>query len=345
MSDENIRPSKLKRATREALPLKMQIHGPSGAGKTFSALRIAYDLRPSHIAPEDWKVLVADTEKRSASKYVGEEADGNIFDFYTEDVVPPYSVDKLGALIKLAVEEGVHVLVIDSLTHWWKEAGGILSIVDDEKKRSARGDGVSAWKVGDDQFRKMVNMILTCPIHILCCVRSKQTVAAEKDADTGKTVIKKLGLQPEMRDDFIFALDIECALDPSDHTLMVGKTRCRKLDRGVFPPDRNKEFADTVLEWLGNKVDVTKARAEDAAKHQAILDARAAEVESLNDQLQTFLLEVASIDEAGGTTAVNASAKRAGELFGKAPASITSQVRAALAEKRKELGIAPPAAK
>ena len=75
------------------------------------------------------------------------------------------------------------------------------------------------------------------------------------------------------------------------------------------------------------------------------IEAKARAVESLEDQLQTFILEVASVDESGGADAVNALAKRAGELFGKAPASITSQVRAALAEKRKELGIASPAAK
>ena len=340
MSEDVKKPSRLKKATREALPLKMQIHGPSGAGKTFSALRIAYDLRPDHISKEDWKVLVADTEKRSASKYVGEEADGNVFDFYTEDVVPPYTVDKLGALIKMAVEEGVHVLVVDSLTHWWKESGGILNLVDDEKKRSSRGDGVSAWKVGDEAFRRMVNMILTCPIHIICAVRSKQTVSAEKD-ENGKTVIKKLGLQPEMRDDFIFALDIECALDPSDHTLMVGKTRCRKLDRGVFSPDRNKEFADIILEWLGNKVDVTKAREEDAAKHQAVLDAKAREVDALNDQLQTFLLKVAAAEDGDAVTAL---AKEAGATFGKAPPSIAGQVREALNERRKDLGLPIPGA-
>jgi len=170
------------------------------------------------------------------------------------------------------------------------------------------------------------------------------TVVAEKD-DNGKTSVKKVGLTQEFRDDFLYALDLQGSVDAQDHTLVIGKTRCRALDRGVFGPEESLTVAKTILEWLGNKVDVTKAREEDAAKHQAILDAKSREVEALEDQLQTFLLEVASIDEAGGANAVNASDKRAGELFGKAPASITSQVRAALAEKRKELGIAPPAAK
>ncbi|MGW4720942.1 AAA family ATPase, partial [Nocardia sp. NPDC004260] len=50
-------------ATKEAAKARIALTGPSGAGKTYTALMLAFGLGEN--------VAVIDTERGSASKYVG----------------------------------------------------------------------------------------------------------------------------------------------------------------------------------------------------------------------------------------------------------------------------------
>ena len=70
----------LKKATRKQVKLRLNISAPSGAGKTYSALRMAYGI------VGNWdKIAVIDTENRSASLY------SHLGDFFTIDLTPPLS--------------------------------------------------------------------------------------------------------------------------------------------------------------------------------------------------------------------------------------------------------------
>ena len=53
-----------KRATKSQAKLRAAIFGPSGAGKTFTSLRVATGL-----AGDAGRIAVIDTERGSASKY------------------------------------------------------------------------------------------------------------------------------------------------------------------------------------------------------------------------------------------------------------------------------------
>ena len=73
----------LKKATRKQVKLRLNISAPSGAGKTYSALRMAYGL------VGDWeKIAVIDTENGSASLY------SNLGDFSVVDLAPPFTPEK-----------------------------------------------------------------------------------------------------------------------------------------------------------------------------------------------------------------------------------------------------------
>jgi len=62
--------TQFRRATRQQSKLRMTIDGPAGSGKTYTALRLA------HMLAEGGPIAVIDTERGSASKYVGESPDG-----------------------------------------------------------------------------------------------------------------------------------------------------------------------------------------------------------------------------------------------------------------------------
>src|SRR5262245_58467159 len=59
--------SRFSKATREQLKLRAAFDGPSGGGKSVTALRCALALSPAR------KIAVIDSERKSARKYVGED--------------------------------------------------------------------------------------------------------------------------------------------------------------------------------------------------------------------------------------------------------------------------------
>lgn len=219
----------------------MAVHGPSGAGKTYSALGIAEALA----AAEGGRVAFVDTEKGSASKY------SDRFDFDVMEVTGNYNPARVADIIKDAKDHSV--LVIDSMTHFWNGAGGFLELVDEEvKKMKARGgkpDSFAAWKQLDPLYRRMIDAMLNAPMHIIFTLRAK--MAYEKETgDNGKTSIKKVGMAPQMRDDFQYEFDVEGMLD-MEHNLVIGKTRCNTIDGRVFSKP-GKEFAAELLTWLND---------------------------------------------------------------------------------------------
>src|SRR5690242_18341936 len=85
----------IQRASRKAIKLRLSLAGPSGAGKTKTALKVAFGLLGIDVDSPDFKknwkpsdgtekarVLVVDTEKRSASKYADQP----------DDPLPPFDV-------------------------------------------------------------------------------------------------------------------------------------------------------------------------------------------------------------------------------------------------------------
>lgn len=227
-----------KKATRLNAFLRMAIHGPSGSGKTYSALAIASELARLR----GGELCLFDTEEGSASKY-------DHFDFSVCEIRAPFSPTRIPTLLADAEKAGFKVCVLDSMTHFWKGEGGFLSMVDDvAKAAAARGNGrkvdtFAAWKEVDPVYRAAVSAILNARMDVIVTMRSKTEY--EKGAD-GK--VTKLGLAPEMREGFEYEMDIEAAMT-NNHDLIVGKTRCRDLDRRVerFP---GPKIAADIYKWL-----------------------------------------------------------------------------------------------
>jgi type II secretory pathway predicted ATPase ExeA len=84
-----------KKAEKVQAKLRLALTGPSGAGKTFSALQIASGMGK--------RIAVVDTENHSAALYADQ------FDFDTLEIDPPYTVDKYLEAIRAAVAAGYEV--------------------------------------------------------------------------------------------------------------------------------------------------------------------------------------------------------------------------------------------
>lgn len=224
-----------QKATKAQSHLRLSLQGPSGAGKTYSALNIATYLGK--------RIALIDTERGSASMYA------HLFDFAVCEIYDNYNPERLHEA--LAASANFDVVIIDSLTHFWNGPGGMLEMVDDEvkrqKQRGNKPDSFSAWKSVDGVYRRVVQALLAVPADVIVTMRAKTEYERSEDSK-GKSTIKKLGMAPEMRNSFEYEMSVEGMLD-DEHNLMIGKTRCEMLDRKTFHKP-GKELADTLKAWL-----------------------------------------------------------------------------------------------
>ena len=225
-----------QKATKKESLLRMAITGPSGGGKTYTALTIGAALIPSA------KVALIDTERGSASKY----ADQFSFDVLELDDFRPAVYVRA---IEAAQANGYNVLIIDSLSHAWFAQGGVLSIVDDEAARSKTGNTFMAWRKGTEVQNQLVDAILASKMHVIATMRSKTEYVIETDS-RGKQVPRKIGLAPVQRDGVEYEFDVVAEMDITN-TMLVQKSRCPALTNAVIERP-GADVAATLRAWLSD---------------------------------------------------------------------------------------------
>jgi len=221
------------KAVKQNAKCRLAISGPSGAGKTYTLLKIATEL--------GGRIAVVDTEHGSASKY----ADTFQFDVLELDSFDP---DSIPELIKSAAEAGYAVLIFDSLSHFWTGKGGELDQVDNITARSRSGNSFAAWREVSPKHNRMVDAMISAPIHILVSLRVKTEWVMETNRD-GKMVPRKIGLQPVMRDGIEYEFDV-CGDMDQENKLVISKSRCPTLNAQVFSKP-GAEVARMLKDWLG----------------------------------------------------------------------------------------------
>lgn len=219
-----------KKATKGDARLRMALMGISGSGKTYTALQIASAL--------GGKTAVVDTERGSASKYA------DLFEFDVlelEKFSPTHYIEAVQA----AEDAGYDNLIIDSLSHEWSGAGGILEIHDKAAKDTK--DSFRAWGSVTPQHNRVLDKILASRCHIIATMRTKSDYSVSKD-DRGKTVIQKVGMAPVQKDNVEYEFDVVGSLN-TENVLTIEKTRCIALAGKVFHKD-GKAAAAILKNWL-----------------------------------------------------------------------------------------------
>jgi len=224
--------SGFKKATKAQAKLRAAVFGPSGAGKTFSCLRIARGL-----AGAAGSVAVIDTERGSASKY----ADRFEFDVME---LEDQTIEGYCHAIRQAAEAGYAVLLIDSLSHGWQT---LLEEVEKLAKAKYRGNTWSAWSEGTPLQRKLVQAILNYPGHVLATMRSK-TEWTTVDSGNGKKTPQRIGLAPEQGKGVEYEFDLLVEIS-TEHIANVIKDRTGKFqDKLIEKP--GEDFGKSLAAWL-----------------------------------------------------------------------------------------------
>lgn len=222
-----------RKAERKQVKLKIGISAPSGAGKTYSALLMAYGICG------DWeKIAVIDTENGSAELY------SNLGGYSVCPINPPFTPAKYREAIKSAEMEGFQVLIIDSLSHAWSGEGGLLDMQDKATKASKSGNSYVAWREVTPEHNKLVDAILQSPMDIIVTTRAKAEYVVTDD--NGKKGYKKIGLAPVFRDGLEYELTVFFDMT-QEHIATASKDRTGIFDTKSFIP--TVETGKLMDEW------------------------------------------------------------------------------------------------
>lgn len=225
-----------KKAERKGIFARFALDGPTGSGKTYSALAIAQGLKG------DKRVAVIDTERSSSDRYA------DIFDFDNLDL-ETHSPDTYVEALKSVNPEVQGVVIVDSLSHAWMGRDGALEQVDKAASRSQSGNKFVAWRDVTPMHNRLVDALLSVQAHLIVTMRSKMEYVLEDDGK-GRKVPRKVGMAPIQREGTEFEFDIVGDMN-LDNELVITKTRASFLNKAVIVrPDA--ELGRRILEWCGH---------------------------------------------------------------------------------------------
>ncbi|WIC89100.1 AAA-ATPase [Arthrobacter phage Ottawa] len=228
-------------ATRPKMHARCMLSGPPGAGKTDTALTIARELAKGDLS----KVLVIDTEKDSALTYAD-----RFPGFRHLPWDPPYAPSELGTtVIEASKQPETEVIIVDSLTHFWRKRGGTMDIA---------GGKFGGWKAARPIQEEMVDALLGAQSHVIVCVRSKVEYAQMEDEQRrGRQKVVKMGMEPQQDGDLEYEMNIAIELD-MEHAMYVGKSRTTDIPVGrVYAPGQAAEFGAHYTDWLAGGTEIS----------------------------------------------------------------------------------------
>jgi len=239
-----------QKAVRYKKKARIALCGPAGSGKTYTALRLAFELAGWSKDTRGGRVVLVDTEHGSGSLYAGEDPDGFPWQYDTcvlQHFAPTAYTGVLGAINA----EGYDVAIVDSLSHAWEGVGGALDQVD-KKAATAVGGSWGAWRDVTPQHRMLVESLLSCKVHLLVTMRTKVEYETQETIKNGKKklAVQKIGTKPIQREGLDYEFDVVCDMD-TEHLLKVGKTRCKHLD-GVTSVKPGPELVAVYVKWLNS---------------------------------------------------------------------------------------------
>lgn len=220
-----------QKAIKAQSKLRLAVFGPSGAGKTFTSLRMATGI--------GGKIALIDSERNSASKYADR------FDFDTASL-DRKTIDEYISYMTGAAKAGYNVLIIDSMSHAWQE---LLEEIDKLASTKYKGNTWSAWSEGTPKQKRFVDAILNFPGHVIVTMRSKTEWTTESDKN-GKSRPIRVGLTPEQGKGIEYEFDMLIELS-TEHIAQVIKDRTGKYQDQIIEKP-GEQFGKDLIDWLND---------------------------------------------------------------------------------------------
>ena len=221
-----------RKAERKQSKIRISMAGVTGCGKTFSALRLARGLA------SDWsKVALIDTESGRGDLY------SDLGEYNIVPLKAPYNPERFVEAIKACEDQGMEVIIIDSISHEWEGKGGCLELNDQLAEVKFKGNTWAAWSHTTPRHRQFIEAIIASPCHIITTMRSKtETIMTDSKR------VKKVGTKDIQREGFSYEMTVSFDIDREKHMALAGKDNTH-LFEDETPFIISEADGEKILKW------------------------------------------------------------------------------------------------
>lgn len=197
----------------QAKPL-IGLYAESGCGKTWSALLLARGF----VGPQG-RIGMIETEGGRGEANVGREPVGQ---YLVRPIRDNFSPQEYGKAIVEANQAKLDALIIDSASHEWEGADGVLARA--AANQAAGKKGVLVWQQPKiDHQRHFMLPLMQTPIPlVIVCMRAKYPMVEMQKPGGGKEWVRSEKLEPKQADDILFEMFVHGWID-QQHKLHVTK--------------------------------------------------------------------------------------------------------------------------
>lgn len=202
----------IRPATRQGVRPLFALYGESGSGKTYSSLLLARGF-----AGPSGKIVMADTESGRGQLFADVKEFGG---YEVLDFTEPFSPKRYIEAITAVEDSGAAIGILDSGSHEWEGANGVLDMAAANEEKSKR-PGLHNWRQPKMEHSLFIQKLQRSTIPWIVCLRAKFKTRQMKV--NGKTeIVKDSHPSPIQADDFIFEATVHGVID-LDHNLHVTK--------------------------------------------------------------------------------------------------------------------------
>lgn len=251
----------ITKAKKEQICVKVLVSGPSGSGKSYSALRLATGIAGR--VGEGTKIGYIGTEGMRDKLYANE------FD-YDLISLEEYSPDYYIAAIDAFLDADYKVIIIDSMTHLW-------NWVQDQVQLQTKDNTFQAWGKYKKENKKIIEKILLAPAHIIVTARGKDEYVLEANS-RGKMAPRKVGVGAQQDKDIEYEYMVTWMIDQDTHLAEAAKDNTHIFEGKIKVLD--EKDGEALYNWAndGDPVKSPKERAEEVKRIQDEITAKAAEL-------------------------------------------------------------------
>lgn len=195
-----------ERAVRKQTWAIIGLAGPSGGGKTWTALELAAGLA------QDGRIALISTEGTRDLYYADH------FDFDRVGMDSPFTPERCLAAMKAAQDAGYRVVIFDSFTDEYVGEGGLADMVEKERaeaiKKGWTVNDAALWARPKAEHKKVIRWIRnSARCHLIFAMRAEEKVKFVKAKKNGRDVteVVAVGYQPIAEKSFMYDM-MESAL-------------------------------------------------------------------------------------------------------------------------------------
>lgn len=212
----------LKKAENNMAYLKLGIFGSNGSGKTYTAGIFARELHKKL----KLKKPVAFIDTETGSNFEVSRFEKEKIEFF---IGRTRSFSDLLEITKES-ENDCSVLIIDSISHFWKELQSAFM-----KKNKQTFIQMQQWKILKDQWQKFTDLFINTKLHIIMCGRAGN-VYEYQDSDEGKKELITTGTKMRAESDMGYEPSLLLEMEQLRDS---GKTGSKNINRCHVIKDRS----------------------------------------------------------------------------------------------------------